>query len=93
MRKAVTEIVRDIDGSVLAISETVILTEGMKVVYYSEQWANVPHEIALFFGDDAIEMNYSPELEDMFSRINEVPVVDLLKACYANLWQPKANVA
>ncbi|MCK1997954.1 hypothetical protein MPH47_12085 [Psychrobacillus psychrodurans] len=93
MRNAVSEIIRDIDGSVLAVSETVILTEGIRVVYYSEPGSVKPHEISLYFGDDAIEMNYSESLEDMFGRINEISMVDLLKACYENLWQPKANVA
>lgn len=92
-KNGLTEIIHDIDGSVLTICETVILTEGIKVKYYSEPGANKPHEIALYIADDAIEMRYSDSLADMFDRINEILVVDLLKACYENLWQPKAKVA
>lgn len=93
MTKSLTEIIHDVDGSVLTICETVILTEGIKVKYYTEQNECKPHEIALYIGEDAIEMRYSDSLANMFERINEIPVVDLLKACYENLWQPEAKVA
>lgn len=94
MGKSVTEIIRDIDGSVLTVCKRVILMEGIEVKYYMEPGANRPHEIALQIGDnDAIEMRYSDALKDMFDGFSDVSMVDLLKAIYENLWQPKAEVA
>ena len=92
-KNGLTEIIHDVDGSVLTICETVILTEGIKIKYFMEPGANKPHEIALYIGEDTIEMHYTDSLANMFDRINEIPVIDLLKACYENLWQPKAKVA
>lgn len=92
-KNGLTEIIHDMDGSVLTICETVVLTEDIKVKYYTDPGDIKPHEIALYIGGDAIEMHYTDALADMFDRINEIPVVDLLKECYENIWQPKAKVA
>lgn len=84
----------DIDGTVLGEISTVTLSEGITVDFYKESGADKPHEIALRIGDsDCIEMNYSEELADLFARVNEVPAVELLKACFANLWQLKVSAA
>ncbi|MEK4085111.1 hypothetical protein [Psychrobacillus sp. FSL K6-1415] len=80
----------DIDGTALGVSTTVTLTEGITVTYFTELGASKPHEVALRIGDsDCIEMNYSEELADLFARVDEVPAVEFLATCYANLWRLK----
>lgn len=94
MTNAITSYDIDIDGTVLGEVSTVTLTEGITVDYYTESGADTPHEIALRIGDnECIEMNFSEELADLFARVDEVPAVEFLSACFANLWKPKASVA
>lgn len=94
MKTTVTETHYDIDGSIITNCETVTLAEGIKALFYTEPGASTPHEIALYIGDDAcIEMSYSEEVVSMLGRISEISIVELLKVCNANSWQPKAQVA
>lgn len=79
----------DIDGSALGKSTTVTLTEGITVTYFTELDADKPHEVALRIGGECIEMTYTEELADLFARVDEVPAVEFLATCYANLWRCK----
>ncbi|QUG41305.1 hypothetical protein KD050_18830 [Psychrobacillus sp. INOP01] len=93
MRNSVTELIYDKDGSVMSKCETLTIAEGIRVEMYSEPTDIKPREIVLKIGSDTIEMNYTDSLADMFGRIEEVSAFELLTACQATLWQPKAKVA
>lgn len=75
----------DLDGSVMAVSNTTAITEGVNVVVYAEPDA-MPSEIALNIGDTAIEMVYSEEVATMLGRLNEVSALDFLQVLQRNLW-------
>ncbi len=89
----VTQLVFDVDGSVMSVCETITLAVGIKADIYTAPGATKPREIVLTIGDDSIEMTYSEELAEMLDKLHEVSALELLTACYRTLWQSKAKIA
>lgn len=66
----------DIDGSVLAVTNTVVLMDGVTVKYfYESETATTPHEVVIRINDFEVERAYSSDLQYVIDNVETISAI------------------